>query len=94
MKYAGGWPCQVSLRISYEERALDQAAGFLADDPGGLGAVMEAVDRLADDPRPAESVPYGSPDLRRLRIGRYRVLYEISGDVVVIGHIPRGKTGS
>jgi hypothetical protein len=34
--------------------------------------------------------PYGSPGLRRLRVGRYRVLYEISGDVVSIGHIARG----
>jgi mRNA interferase RelE/StbE len=65
----------VSLRVIYEEKAIDQAAGF-----------------LADDPRLAESFPYGSPDLRRLRVGRYRVTYEIKGDVVSIGHIARGKT--
>ena len=52
--------------------------------------MLDAVDRLADDPRPAGSFPYGSPGLRRLRVGRYRVLYEISGDVVSIGHIARG----
>ena len=38
----------------------------------------------------AGSLPYGSPGLRRLRACRYRVLYEISGDVVSIGHIARG----
>ena len=38
----------------------------------------------------AGSFPYGSPGLRRLRAGRYRVLYEISGGVVPIGHIARG----
>jgi hypothetical protein len=38
----------------------------------------------------AGSFPYGSPGLRRLRAGRYRVLDEISGDVVSIGHIARG----
>jgi mRNA interferase RelE/StbE len=81
----------VSLRVIYEEKAIDQAAGFLADDPAGLGTVPDAVDRLAGDPRPAESFPYGSPDLRRLRIGRYRVLDEINGDVVSIGHIARGE---
>jgi mRNA interferase RelE/StbE len=81
----------VSLRVIYEEKAIDQAAGFLADDPAGLGAVLDAVDRLTDDPRPAESFPYGSPDLRRLRVGRYRVMYEIKGDVVSIGHIARGR---
>jgi mRNA interferase RelE/StbE len=81
----------VSLQVLYEERAIDQAAGFLADDPEGIAAVLNAVDRLVDDPRPAGSFPYGSPDLRRLRVGRYRVLYEIKGDVVSIGHIARGK---
>jgi len=38
----------------------------------------------------AGSFPDGSPGLRRLRVGRYRALYEISGDVVSIGHIARG----
>ena len=29
--------------------------------------MLDAVDRLAEDSRPAGSLPYGSPDLRRLR---------------------------
>ena len=49
-----------------------------------------AIDLLADDPRPAGSFPYGTPDLRRLRVGRYRILYQITGDSVVIRHIARG----
>ena len=55
--------------------------------------MLDAIDRLADDPRPAGSFPYGSPDLRRLRAGRYRVLYEITGQTVAVRHIARG-TGS
>jgi hypothetical protein len=39
----------VSLRIDYDERAIDQAAAFL-DDPQGMRAVLDAIDRLADDP--------------------------------------------
>jgi mRNA interferase RelE/StbE len=78
----------VSLRIDYDERAISQAAAFL-DDPHGIRAVLDAIDRLADDPRPAGSFPYGSPDLRRLRVGRYRVLYEITQDTVAIRHIAR-----
>ena len=54
--------------------------------------MLDAVGRLAGDPRPAGSFPYGSPDLRRLRAGRYRVMYEINGDVVPVWHIARGKT--
>jgi mRNA interferase RelE/StbE len=78
----------VSLRVDYDERAVNQAAAFL-DDPQGIRAVLDAIDRLADDPRPAGSFPYGSPDLRRLRVGRYRVLYEITDDAIAIRHIAR-----
>jgi mRNA interferase RelE/StbE len=82
----------VSLRIDYDERAISQASAFL-DDPSGVREVMDAIDLLTDDPRPPGSFPYGSPDLRRLRAGRYRILYEITDDVVEIRHIARG-TGS
>jgi mRNA interferase RelE/StbE len=80
----------VSLRVEYDERAIDHAATFL-DDPQGLRATLDAIDRLADDPRPSGSFPYGSPDLRRLRVGRYRVLYEITEHVVAVRHIARGN---
>ena len=78
----------MSLRVDYDERAINQAAAFL-DDPQGIHAVLDAIDQLADNPRPAASFPYGSPDLRRLRVGRYRVLYEITADAVAIRHIAR-----
>jgi len=78
----------VSVRIDYDGRAISQAAAFL-DDLHGMRAVLDAIDRLADDPRPAGSFPYGSPGLRRLRVGRYRVLYEITQDAVAIRHIAR-----
>ena len=59
---------------------------FLDDSPG-IRAVLDAIDQLADDPRPDGSFPYGSPDLRRLRVGRYRVLYGL-------GHVPGDNDGS
>ena len=83
----------MSLRVDYDERAISQAAGFL-DDPQGVQELLDAIDRLADDPRPPGAFPYGSPDVRRLRVGRYRVLYEISEDAVAIRHIARGVAGS
>ena len=82
----------MSLRVDYDERAINQAAAFL-DDPPGIGAVLDAIDQLADEPRPAGAFPYGSPDLLRLRVGRYRILYEITNDTIAIRHIARG-TGS
>ena len=82
----------MSLRTEYDERAIGQAAAFL-DDPQGIREVLDAIDRLADEPRPAGSFPYGSPDLRRLRVGRYRILYEITEEAVAIRHIARGTRG-
>ena len=82
----------MSLRVVYDEIALNHAAGFL-DDREGMSSVMDAVDRLVDDPRPAESFPYGSPDLRRLRVGQYRIMYEIRGDVIFVGRIARRAMG-
>jgi len=73
----------VSLRVDYDERAVSQAAAFLGDPPG-VRAVLDANGKLADDPRPDGSFPYGSPDLRRLRVGPYRVLYEISENAIAI----------
>ena len=65
----------MSLRVDYDERAISRAAESL-DEPQGMRAVLDAIGRLADDPRPTESFPYGSQDLRRLRAGdatRHRV---------------------
>ena len=82
----------MSLRTEYDERAIGQAAAFL-DDPQGIREVVDAIDRLVDEPRPAGSFPYGSPDLRRLRVGRYRILYEITEEAGAIRHIARGTRG-
>jgi len=41
--------------------------------------------------RPSLDLPYGSPDLRRLRAGRYRVFYTIDEErrVIQIDHVAR-----
>jgi len=84
----------VSRQVLWEARAIDQAAGFLRDDPAGVRQMLDAVAGLADDPRPAGSFPYGSPDRRRLRIGRYRVMYDITAEAVSVWHLARGQAGS
>ncbi len=61
----------MSRHVIWEAQAIDQAAGFLHDDPNGVREMLNAVAQLADDPCPAGSFPYGSPDRRRLRSGRY-----------------------
>jgi hypothetical protein len=57
----------VSYQVNWKIQALDQAAGFLRDDPISVAALWNTVGQLADEPRPPESFPYGSPGLRRLR---------------------------
>jgi mRNA interferase RelE/StbE len=81
----------VSYTITWSERAISIGSRFLADDQQGLAHVMDAIDRLAGDPRPGSSVPYGSEDLRRLRADRYRVLYEIdaANETIMILHLAR-----
>jgi mRNA interferase RelE/StbE len=77
----------LSFEISYREQALDAAAGLMKDDVAGVRRVMDAVDDLVDEPRPVGSVPYGNRNLRRIHVGRYRVLYFIEparGSVCVI----------
>lgn len=81
----------MTYQIIWEPPATNAAVRFLKDDPIGLSAVYEAVDALATHPRPADSVPYGSPDLRRLRVGYYRVLYAIDDEAIhiLVAHIGR-----
>ncbi|KAA0927029.1 type II toxin-antitoxin system RelE family toxin [Streptomyces apricus] len=73
--------------------AIDAAARFLKDDTEGLRQPMDAVDLLADQPRPEGSTAYGSPDLRRMHVGRYRVMYEITEATVTIVVIHIGRPG-
>jgi mRNA interferase RelE/StbE len=81
----------VTFQIIWWEQATDTAVRFLKDDPDGLRQVYAAVDLLADDPRPAGTTALGSPDLRRMHVGLYRLMYEIDeGSVtVVMLHIGR-----
>ena len=81
----------MSYEVNWETQALDKAVGFLGDDPIGVAVLWNSVSQLADEPRPPESFPYGSPDLRRLRAGRYRVFYTIDDErrVVQIDQVAR-----
>ncbi|MFB7378204.1 type II toxin-antitoxin system RelE/ParE family toxin [Kitasatospora purpeofusca] len=83
----------MSWTIVWDEPAINAAARFLKDDADGLRQVMDAVDMLADSPCPPGSTEYGSADLRRMHVGRYRVMYEITENTVTIVVIHLGRTG-
>lgn len=84
----------MSLQVIWEAQAIDQAAGFLRDDPDGVREMLDVVARLAEEPRPAVSFPYGSPERRRLRIDRYRVMCDITAETVSVWHLGRGSAGN
>lgn len=81
----------MSYTVTWTERAISAGSGFLADDPEGLAQVLDATDRLADEPSPPGAFPYGSADLLRIRVGRYRILYEIdrTGQSITVLHMGR-----
>lgn len=76
-------------QVVWDTAALDAAAGILKHDPAGLAQLMDALDRLAEDPRPAESMEFASADVRRLFVGLYRALYEITNGTIVVIAIHR-----
>ncbi|MFW6725059.1 type II toxin-antitoxin system RelE family toxin [Streptomyces sp. MAR4 CNY-716] len=83
----------MSYRIIWEPEATNAAVRFLKDDPHGLTALYEAVDALAEDPRPAHSTPCGNV-YRRLRAGSYRALYLVDDEVIriLVTHIGRASS--
>jgi mRNA interferase RelE/StbE len=83
----------LSYQVVWDVRALSQTTAFLKDDQAGLEQMLATVDLLAEDPRPSGSAKYGSPDVRRLYVGRYRVLYEIIEATVAAVVIHTGRVG-
>lgn len=75
------------MRTEWRTAALKSARRYLADQDG-MRAVNAAISALAADPDPPESFPYGG-EYRRLRVGDYRVLYRVQGDVITIYRVDR-----
>ena len=79
------------MRIRWSDAGKASARRFMGDDQDGLRAVGLAVLALAEDPYPAEAFHRG--DYHRLRVGRYRVLYFVDGDVITIERVDRLPAG-
>lgn len=74
------------MRVEWRSQALRSARRFMTDQ-AGMRAVNAAVGALTRDPDPPEAFIRGI--YRRLRVGDYRVLYEIEGDRVIIHRVDR-----
>ncbi len=60
-------------------------------DPDAAGRIVAAIDALASDPRPRGCARLEGRDAWRIRVGSYRVIYEIHDSrlvilVVAVGH--------
>lgn len=63
-------------------------------DPPVRRRVIDAIEALADDPRPAGSVTLtGSPGWRRIRIGGYRVVYDVDDRALFVLVLRVGSRG-
>jgi mRNA-degrading endonuclease RelE of RelBE toxin-antitoxin system len=74
------------VRIEWSSRAITTASRFLPD-RAGIAAVLDAIDVLAEDPYPPGSFPWG--EMLRLRVGRYRVMYVVEGDLITVDRVDR-----
>jgi mRNA-degrading endonuclease RelE of RelBE toxin-antitoxin system len=56
-------------------------------DQGGMRAISSAVAALTDDPFPAGAFHRG--EYHRLRVGPYRVVYLVEGDLITVDRVDR-----
>lgn len=71
---------------SYEIRFRRSVAKDLEPFPRkDLQAIITSIQRLAADPRPPQSRKLTVDEKYRLRCGRYRILYEIQDERLIVG---------
>ena len=71
--------------VSYSVRIKGSAAKELARLPrDGRERLIEAIDKLGEEPLTGNLLKGGLRGLRRLRIGSYRIVYEVLDDELVV----------
>ncbi|MFE9812623.1 type II toxin-antitoxin system RelE/ParE family toxin [Streptomyces sp. NPDC005548] len=78
--------------VTWEPSAVNATVRHLEKHPETLSEVFEATDMLTKDVKPVGSSPWGTSH-RRLRVGRWRILYRIddANQTLHIEHV--GFTG-
>ena len=83
-------------RLEVERRAERGLRRIRYGDPLGYRRVVAAIRALGDDPRPpgATKLTAFDPPAWRVRVGQYRIVYEVDDDqvlVIVVNVAPRGE---
>jgi mRNA interferase RelE/StbE len=71
--------------VSYSVRIKSSAARELSRLPRDIGErLIEAIDRLGEEPLAGALLKGDLRGLRRLRVGKYRIVYEVLDDELVV----------
>jgi len=74
------------VRVEWLPTARASARRFMADQ-AGMRAIGIAVAQLSENPYPPEAFRWG--ELLRLRVGPYRIMYTVEGDLITILRVER-----
>ena len=74
------------MRIEWSPAARASARRYMTDQHG-MRAIGAAVAALAADPLPADGFHVG--EYHRLRVGDYRVVYVVEGDLITLSRLDR-----
>jgi mRNA-degrading endonuclease RelE of RelBE toxin-antitoxin system len=74
------------MKIEWSPAARASARRYM-EDQDGLRAIGAAVAALAGNPYPPEAFHRG--EYHRLRVGLYRVVYMVDGDLITVEHVDR-----
>lgn len=77
------------MRIEWSPAA--RASARYISDQSGMRAIGATVSDLAADPYPTEGFHRG--EYHRLRVGPYRVVYIVEGDLITVMRIDRRRPG-
>ncbi len=77
--------------MAYEVSILPKAMSTLRLlEARDYGNIRNALDALAENPLSRESTRRAEPDFHSVRVGDYRILYEVRGDAVLVPAIRIG----
>jgi len=74
------------VKVEWLPTARASARRYLTDQ-AGMRAIGVAIDQLPDNPYPPEAFRWG--EVLRLRVGPYRIMYTVEGDLITILRVDR-----
>ena len=74
------------MRVEWLPTARASARRYLTDQ-AGMRAIGAAIDQLPDNPYPPDAFQWG--EVMRLRVGLYRIMYTVEGDLTTILRVDR-----